>query len=104
VEELAQQHAQFQALFQATMAEVSSRIASLERQTPDPTSPSPSSVQLPPNNSTPPSLKLDVPIFDGTDPHDWIFKVLQFFEYHRTPEEDRITVAPFYLDGPTLSW
>ncbi|MCI66148.1 retrotransposon-derived protein PEG10-like, partial [Trifolium medium] len=51
-----------------------------------------------------PRLKLDVPRFDGTNPHGWIFKISQFFEYHRTPEEDRITVASFYLDGAALAW
>ena len=49
------------------------------------------------------SLKLDVPRFDGTDPVGWIFKITQFFSYHRTPEAQRITIASFYLDGPTLS-
>ncbi|MCI10462.1 hypothetical protein A2U01_0031555, partial [Trifolium medium] len=51
-----------------------------------------------------PHLKLDVPRFEGTDPHGWIFKISQFFTYHHTPEEERITVASFYLDGPALGW
>jgi hypothetical protein len=49
-------------------------------------------------------LKLDVPRFDGTDTHGWIFKICQFFTYHETPEEERITIASFYLDGPALTW
>jgi hypothetical protein len=49
-------------------------------------------------------LKLDVPRFDGTDTHGWIFKICQFFTYHETPEEERITIASFYLDGPVLTW
>ncbi|CAJ2630725.1 unnamed protein product [Trifolium pratense] len=49
-------------------------------------------------------LKLDVPRFDGTDAHGWIFKICQFFTYHETPKEERITIASFYLDGPALSW
>ncbi|WVZ00696.1 hypothetical protein V8G54_026765 [Vigna mungo] len=49
-------------------------------------------------------LKLDVPRFDGTDLVGWIFKISQFFEYHNTPEEERITVASFYLDGAALAW
>lgn len=28
----------------------------------------------------------------------------QFFEYHETSEEERITVASFYLDGAALAW
>nr|KYP35193.1 hypothetical protein KK1_043782 [Cajanus cajan] len=49
-------------------------------------------------------LKLDVPRFDGSDPLGWIFKITQFFDYHNTPEEERITVASFYLDGAALAW
>ena len=33
----------------------------------------------------------------------WIFKISQFFDYQGTPDEDRITVASFYMDGPALS-
>ncbi|WVZ24645.1 hypothetical protein V8G54_003189 [Vigna mungo] len=49
-------------------------------------------------------LKLDVPRFDGTDPLGWIFKITQFFEYHNTREEERITDASFYLDDAFLAW
>ena len=49
-------------------------------------------------------LKLEVPRFDGTDPEGWIFKVTQFFEYHATPEHDRLTIASFYMEGPALAW
>lgn len=33
----------------------------------------------------------------------WIFKISQFFNYHHTPDEECITVASFYMDGPALS-
>ncbi|MCI56834.1 hypothetical protein A2U01_0078085, partial [Trifolium medium] len=46
----------------------------------------------------------DVPRFQGTDPLGWIFKISQFFAYHNTPEEERIIVASFYLDGAALAW
>lgn len=49
-------------------------------------------------------VKLDISRFDGRDPMDWIFKISQLFEYQNTSEEERITVALFYLDGATLSW
>ncbi|MCI34830.1 retrotransposon-derived protein PEG10-like, partial [Trifolium medium] len=49
-------------------------------------------------------LKLDILRFDGTDAHGWIFKISQFFTYHYTLEEERITNASFYLDGADLSW
>jgi len=60
-----------------------------------------------PSRDDPPEkrfLKLDVPRFNGTDAPGWIFKITQFFLYHETPEEERIIIALFYLDGPTLAW
>jgi len=48
-------------------------------------------------------MKLDVPRFDGTDPLGWIFKINQFFEYHDTPEYERLTIASFYMEGRALS-
>jgi hypothetical protein len=57
-----------------------------------------------PENPHRPRLKLDVPRFSGSDANGWIFKISQFFTYHQTPEEDRITIASFYLDGPVLTW
>lgn len=49
-------------------------------------------------------MKLDVPRFDGQDPVGWIFKIQQFFDYQGLPDHERITVASFYMDDPTLSW
>ncbi|KAI5414055.1 hypothetical protein KIW84_058266 [Lathyrus oleraceus] len=51
-----------------------------------------------------PCLKLDVPCFDVSDTHWWIFKISQFFTYHQTSEEDRVTIASVYLDGVALAW
>ncbi|RZB42389.1 putative disease resistance RPP13-like protein 1 [Glycine soja] len=70
---------------------------------PHTSSPSPSSGP-PPVQTTSHKIKLDVPRFDGTDPLGWIFKITQFFEYHRTPENERLTVASFYMDGRAFSW
>lgn len=49
-------------------------------------------------------LKLDVPHFNDTNPIGRIFKISQFFEFHDTPEHQCLSVASFYMDGPTLSW
>ncbi|MCI32753.1 retrotransposon-derived protein PEG10-like, partial [Trifolium medium] len=49
-------------------------------------------------------MKLDVPRFNGDDALGWIFKISQFFEYHDTPESERLTVASFYMEGPALGW
>lgn len=49
-------------------------------------------------------VKLDISRFDGRDPLGWIFKIQQLFDFQNTPEEERITMASFYLDDAALSW
>jgi len=49
-------------------------------------------------------MKLEVPHFDGSDPEGWIFKITQFFEYHATPDHERLTIASFYMEGSSLAW
>lgn len=47
---------------------------------------------------------MEIPRFDGTDPLVWIFKTNHFFNFYNTPEEQRISVAPFLMDGQELNW
>jgi hypothetical protein len=79
-------------------------ITQLATLTAQPNSPTPPPHQPPPLHTTLPRMKLDVPKFDGSDAMGWIFKISQFFDYHNTPEEDRLTVASFYMEGQALSW
>ena len=44
------------------------------------------------------------PRFDGLDHMGWIFKITQFFEYHCTPEHNRLTITSFCMEGPALPW
>ncbi|KAK2358597.1 hypothetical protein QL285_095771 [Trifolium repens] len=55
-----------------------------------------------PNTNT--TIKLDIPRFDGSDPLGWLFKITQFFDFHHTPEEQRIRMASFYMEGEALTW
>ncbi|BAT89679.1 hypothetical protein VIGAN_06070000 [Vigna angularis var. angularis] len=90
-------------LFSTQMTDIHTRISHLEAH---PLTPPPSPHHIHSNDTNSSQrhfLKLDVPRFDGTDPLGWIFKITQFFEYHNTPEEERITVASFYLDDTTLA-
>ncbi|GAU21767.1 hypothetical protein TSUD_328920 [Trifolium subterraneum] len=108
LDELMNQLTLFQAQFTATMADVSHRVEALERRTVESSSasgsiPIPVPGSPPPPTPSTPRLKLDVPRFDGQHASGWIFKISQFFTYHNTPEEERITIASFYLDGPTLA-
>lgn len=50
------------------------------------------------------TIKLDFPRFDGTEPHDWILKVEQFFSYGNTPDDQKVTIASFHMEGRALSW
>lgn len=49
-------------------------------------------------------LKLEVPRFDGSEPLGWIYKINQLFDYHNTPEADKLTVASFHMEGRALAW
>ena len=50
------------------------------------------------------SLKLDMPHFDGSKPLTWIFKIKQFFDYHCTPDDQRLQLASFSMEGEALAW
>ena len=56
------------------------------------------------NNNQYRSMKIEVPRFDGTYVSGWIFKIEQFFQFYNTPDDQRILISSFYLDGPALSW
>src|SRR4051812_25200046 len=83
---------------------IAEQLAALTNNPPPPSTPTPT----PHTNHTLtyplPRMKLDVPKFDGTDAPGWIFKISQFFDYHQTPEAERLTVASFYMEGPALGW
>jgi hypothetical protein len=80
---------------------LASDVATLQNRGSQPSPPPP-----PPPNNPPklPHMKLEVPRFDGSDALGWIFKINQFFDFHQTPDPDRLTIASFYMDGPALSW
>jgi hypothetical protein len=60
------------------------------------------------NSSKPPfqvrSVKLDFPRFDGKNVLNWIFKAEQFFDYHNTPDSDRLVIASVHLDHDVVPW
>lgn len=68
------------------------------------THPPPPPPPPPSPNDRRPHMKLEVPRFDGTDALGWIFKISQFFDFHGTPDHERLTIASFYMDGAALSW
>ncbi|KAK0576161.1 hypothetical protein LWI29_013005 [Acer saccharum] len=50
-------------------------------------------------------VKLDFPRFKGEeDTTSWFCRVNQFFEFNHTPEEDRVALASFHLEGDAQLW
>nr|GMD54383.1 Ty3/gypsy retrotransposon protein [Ipomoea batatas] len=47
----------------------------------------------------PSSKRLDVPKFDGADPQCWIFNIQEYFNFHQTPELQRLQIVGFCLEG-----
>ncbi|KAF2311720.1 hypothetical protein GH714_026362 [Hevea brasiliensis] len=49
---------------------------------------------------TPKMVKLDFPRFDEKeDATSWVCRAEQFFQFHRTPDEDRVEIASFHMIG-----
>ncbi|KAL4183722.1 hypothetical protein AMTRI_Chr11g156520 [Amborella trichopoda] len=50
-------------------------------------------------------VNLDFPKFNGKeDPTSWVCRADQFFEFHHTPEEHRVPLASFNLEGDAQLW
>jgi len=81
------------------------RMSQLEANQQPPQTPSSSSAgQTPTAAGSTHRLKLGVPRFDVSDPTGWTFKITQFFEYHATPDHERLTIVSFYMEGLALAW
>ena len=48
--------------------------------------------------------KLDLPLFDGTNPDGWILRAERFFHFYRLGEEDQLEAAIVALEGDALLW
>lgn len=48
--------------------------------------------------------KLDLPLFDITNPDGWILRAERFFHFYRLGEEDQLKAAIVALDGDALLW
>ncbi|KAJ1406999.1 Retrotransposon gag domain [Sesbania bispinosa] len=49
-------------------------------------------------------LKRDLPMFDGNDVDDWIFRLEEYFDITGIPLEQRIKFASFHMVGPSYAW
>ncbi|MCH79786.1 hypothetical protein A2U01_0000542, partial [Trifolium medium] len=50
------------------------------------------------------NVRLEFPRFNGSDALAWIFKADQFFDYYRTPDPERLTIAAVHLDHAVVPW
>ncbi|XP_076903968.1 uncharacterized protein LOC143559194 [Bidens hawaiensis] len=48
--------------------------------------------------------KIVLPLFDGSNPLDWLFQADNYFSLYNTPENQRISLAGFSFTGEALSW
>ena len=48
------------------------------------------------------SRQIEVPHFDGSNVPNWVFKMEQFFQFYNTPEDQRVLISYFYLEGLAL--
>lgn len=48
--------------------------------------------------------KLDMPIFDGSDPDGWILRVLRYFGFYRLTEAEMLDAVVVALEGDALRW
>ena len=48
--------------------------------------------------------KIECPRFAGDDPTEWFNRVAQFFEFQRTPEDQKVSLASFHLECEANQW
>lgn len=50
------------------------------------------------------SLKVFMPKFDGTEVEEWLYQVRHFFIYNKTPEDQKLLIVSFHVEGLTKKW
>lgn len=55
-----------------------------------------------PNLSGP--MKLEFPRFFGEEPSSWIYKANQYFTHYNIPDNKKLMMASFHMDGEALVW
>ena len=43
--------------------------------------------------------KMDFPVFSGRDPYEWLNKVEYYFYIFDVPNDERVSLASYYLNG-----
>lgn len=50
------------------------------------------------------SIRSEMPKFNGSNVHGWIYKAKKYLRFHNAPDEERVTVATFNIEGEALDW
>nr|XP_027090423.1 uncharacterized protein LOC113711457 [Coffea arabica] len=50
------------------------------------------------------NIKLELPVFKGEQPREWIRKTQKYFQLHRIPKEQWLGLAEFYLEDKADVW
>lgn len=48
--------------------------------------------------------KLEIPVFNGTNPDDWLFWTELYFQLHKLTDEEKLTVAVVSFEGRANKW
>ena len=48
--------------------------------------------------------KVEMPIFNGDDPDNWLFRAERYFQIHKLTEFEKLTVSTISFEGPALNW
>lgn len=48
--------------------------------------------------------KLDLPVFDGSNPDGWILRAERYFHFYRLGDQEMLEAAVVSLDGDALLW
>lgn len=49
-------------------------------------------------------MRLEAPRFFNKSPSAWISQMQRYFDYYNTPDQRRLIIVSFYLDGDVLYW
>ncbi|KAH7668467.1 hypothetical protein IHE45_11G012800 [Dioscorea alata] len=64
----------------------------------------PASLHTTSSSLTPKLPKIEVPFFSGEYVIGWIFQINHYFIFNKIPEDQRVTIAAFYMVGPAHQW
>lgn len=58
----------------------------------------------PRNHEFLPKTKINFPRFKGGDPTYLLYKANKYFEYHKTSEDNKLSLVALHFDGAASSW